>query len=148
MPVSDTETVRERVYRFLTDADKRGQTPSINEIAARSGMPVFSVRHAVRQLREKGKVVSRMVCASSKRWEHSIATGAAEPEAPKARPAAAAARQITTANSGDPYMGEEMQPNPGLPASRFAAYLLPSRVGQTLRYRDGRVTDLAGNPIA
>jgi hypothetical protein len=36
------------------------------------------------------------------------------------------------------------EPRPGSDA--FLA--CPSRVGDTLRYRDGRVTDLAGTPIA
>lgn len=38
-----------------------------------------------------------------------------------------------------PYTCPELLRNPGIPASRFTAYELPSRDGRNLRYRDGRV---------
>jgi hypothetical protein len=43
-----------------------------------------------------------------------------------------------TLSAGD-YQGTERQRNPGIPEERFTAYTLPSRVGKTLRYPDGRV---------
>jgi hypothetical protein len=44
-----------------------------------------------------------------------------------------------------PYSASEYAPSvrPGA----MYAFTLPSRVGDTLRYRDGRITDLAGNPV-
>ncbi len=59
----------------------------------------------------------------------------------------AAVRTITTANDGGPYMGEELRPAPGIPAGRFAAYALPSRIGDRLHYPGGKVTRLCGGPV-
>lgn len=44
------------------------------------------------------------------------------------------------------YAGPELRPTSVRPACD-AGLDMPSRVGSTLRYRDGRITDLAGNPI-
>jgi hypothetical protein len=44
------------------------------------------------------------------------------------------------------YDGAELKPYIGRPGAQHAQ-TLPSRTGTRLRYLDGRVTDLAGNPI-
>jgi hypothetical protein len=44
-----------------------------------------------------------------------------------------------------PYRAAEYAPS-ARPGAMYA-FTLPSRVGDTLRYRDGRITDLAGNPL-
>jgi hypothetical protein len=55
------------------------------------------------------------------------------------------ARRVFGAPTATPYRAQEYQPStrPGA----MVAVKLPSRFGDTLRYRDGRVTDMAGNPI-
>ena len=53
---------------------------------------------------------------------------------------------ITNASTTRNYVGAELQPYAGRPGTA-QALMLPSRFGSRLRYPDGRVTDLAGNPL-
>lgn len=50
---------------------------------------------------------------------------------------------MTTATSYKPphsqYQGTELLRNPGVPAERFRAFDLPSRMNDNLHYPDGRV---------
>lgn len=47
--------------------------------------------------------------------------------------------RICNASKQGTYDGRELHQNPGIPAERFAAFALPSRVGGRLHYPDGRV---------
>lgn len=55
-------------------------------------------------------------------------------------------RITTNASSTRNYAGAELKPYAGRPGMTQAS-VLPSRAGSRLRYPDGRVTDLAGNPV-
>ena len=56
-------------------------------------------------------------------------------------------RQISNGNyTPSGYSGAELKPYAGRPDTA-QALSLPSRSGNRLRYPDGRITDLAGNPI-
>lgn len=59
----------------------------------------------------------------------------------------AAARTITRTNGHGTYQGEELQPAPGIPAERFAAFAMPSRIGDRLHHPGGKVTKLCGEPV-
>ena len=47
--------------------------------------------------------------------------------------------RICNASKQGTYDGRELHQNPGIPAERFAAFALPSRVGGRLFYPGGRV---------
>lgn len=53
---------------------------------------------------------------------------------------AAARRFITNSQAHGTYSGVELQRNPGITAERYAAFQLPSRVGDRLHWPDGRTT--------
>lgn len=52
---------------------------------------------------------------------------------------------ISNASSTEPYTGAELhaRTRPGA----MDAHRLPSRMGERLHWRDGRVTDMQGNPL-
>ena len=58
----------------------------------------------------------------------------------------AQARTITRTNGEGTYLGEELRPAPGIPAERFAAFAMPSRIGDRLHYPGGRATKMCGAP--
>jgi hypothetical protein len=56
------------------------------------------------------------------------------------------ARTTTNANTSRNYASAELKPYTGRPGTAQAS-VLPSRIGNRLRYPDGRVADLAGNLV-
>ena len=63
------------------------------------------------------------------------------------RTSMAAPRTVVNSTSRTPYECLELIQPVGIPPGRFAAFALPGRVGNTLRWPDGRVTDLAGAEV-
>lgn len=55
-------------------------------------------------------------------------------------------RLLMSSPSARAASAADLAPPPPRPGSEDAL-LCPSRIGNHLRYRDGRITDLAGNPI-
>lgn len=86
--------------------------------AADSAPAMRKKRSAVDWSEAKAQVLRRIQAADHRRVQQSMAT---------------------------PYRATEYQPSGRRGAMDFT--LLPSRVGDQLRYRDGRVTDMADNPI-
>ena len=75
------------------------------------------------------------VHALSRRYEMTL------PDSATTKPAQPASVPTWAADS-NAYTCPELQRNPGVPAGRFAAYALPSRVGKRLHYPDGRVVEI------
>lgn len=65
---------------------------------------------------------------------------------PTTRPAITPSATVTNATSRGAYAGLELKPYAGRPRA-MDAQRHPTRIGNRLHYRDGMVTDLAGNPI-
>lgn len=55
-------------------------------------------------------------------------------------------RLLTSSQSARAASAADLAPPPPRPGSN-TSHSVPSRHGDTLRYRDGRVTDLQGNPL-
>lgn len=75
------------------------------------------------------------VLASSRRYEMTMPDSAnTTPAQPTSVP--------TWAADSNAYTCPELKRNPGVPAARFTAYALPSRVGHRLHYPDGRIVEI------
>ena len=85
------------------------------------------------------------------RVETSLSTGKYRLAKSKYITAASAPRHMggprTTLDSRD-YTCPELQRTPGMPAERFAAFELPSRMGNRLHWPDGRITPFDGHTVA
>lgn len=57
----------------------------------------------------------------------------------------AAPRTITRTYGEGTYLGIELQRTPGIPASRYEAFALPSRIADRLHYPCGKVTRVCGS---
>lgn len=132
------QSVRARVIAAIKDATALGNSTGVEQIADQTGIEPASVRHAV------GNLLGQRVISS--------AGGKAHAKLYKFGPPASETRSETkneryVPNFNTHYTATELQRNPGLPPERFQAFNIPSRVGFTLRWRDGRITQLDGSPI-
>jgi len=127
-PMRSNAEIERAIVGVLERASKR---PTLTDICRRIGEPEHMVRPSVGALVLAGTItvstgkpgLYALARETTTRRTRSHGRGASETLDP------------------DAYQGTELQRNPGIPDERFEAYTLPSRVGKTLRYPDGRVTD-------
>lgn len=120
-----------QIERAIVDTLRRASGPiTLPEVARRLSQADNMVRPSLTTLVQAGTV--RITGRSPLRYAM-----------PEPSPAARAGSMVVHAASvsGD-YQGHELQRNPGIPADRYEAYRLPSRMGDRLHYPDGRVVDM------
>ena len=136
--VRPPQSVRARTIAAIKDATALGRGIGVAEIAEQTGIEPASVRHAVGNL--LGQRVIRSAGGKDNARLYQFG-----PPASETRSETTTERYVPSRN-GD-YAGTELQHNPGLPPERWEAYAKPSRVGFTLRWRDGRITALDGGAL-
>lgn len=126
-PMRSNAEIERAIVGVLERASKR---PSLADICRRIGEPEHMVRPSVGALVLAGTIT----VSNGKPGLYALARPTTH--------AASRDRWPSATLSSCHYQGTELHRNPGIPDERFAAYELPSRVGKTLRYPDGRVTSI------
>jgi hypothetical protein len=133
----------------IIDIMRRDGTASARAMAAELSKTVDCMVSNMRTLRQKMLIVadrhpSKTTVGRDETWRlASPADHKAMRQTPTQRRPKGVAAPRTLAHSNKPYAGTELARNPGLPAERFTAFDLPSRIGNRLHYRDGRVEAVA-----
>lgn len=95
------------------------------KMAAMTGLEVDRARQIMSRLRDRGAICSRKIGGQNHYWSGSYAEDDAEVrQALDLTPS----RTLHNSSMSDPYQGEELRRNPGIPAERYAAFDLPSLV--------------------
>lgn len=127
-----------RNLRFTPHTTPAGLSPQT--LASATGVPIAKVRSVLGTMRDVGQVVNVGTLSKPLWRQHTPATNT------QARPQACTPPERIAFGTGT-YDGAELQRNPGLPASRFAAFDLPSLVnGQ--RVQPKRITAMCVGALA
>jgi hypothetical protein len=130
-PSKNMERKQDTIISRVVATLKQIPHQSSDEISSRTGVPLQQVRNALTRLHRDREAVCEMV---SKRGRWRL-------EKVKAEPGEAKPDRINKMDGY--YTCPELQRSPGIHQSRFAAFDLPSRIGDRLYYRDGRVEVMA-----
>ena len=122
----------------LALAGARGRTRA--ELCRITGLDEDDVQRVLQHLVAAQRGDSVTTPGTERHWR--LLSAVARDEA--ARPKAATARVCNASTEGD-YLGTELQPNPGITADRFAAFLLPSLVNG-VRVPPKRITAMCTGP--
>jgi hypothetical protein len=114
-----------QIQRGILDTLRRSTAPiTLPEVADRMGQKSAIIRPTMGAMVATGEILA----SHSKPTHYRLPTANA-----------AARRDITNSQASGSYSGAELQRNPGIPPERYAAFAMPSRVGDRLHFPDGRV---------
>lgn len=103
-------------------ADNPNTEVATSTIAARLGVTGKRASTIIYRMLARGDIFSRKVRGHNQFWSGT------PPEAEEKLENVAGSRLLNNGTQTDPYLGEELRRNPGIPAERFAAFDLPSLV--------------------
>lgn len=116
----------------------------MTEIVRRTKLPMAAVRPSVTTLVQAGRIET--TGRPDKNGKEAPLYRLAPPE--RANRSAPRTTRKWPSDERRGYRCPELHQNPGIGAERFAAFALPSRVGNRLHWPGGKVTDLQGQPLA
>jgi hypothetical protein len=119
--------------RCISAVERLGGTATVKQVAEAVSGRLEIVREELRALCGLG-LVSMTKGAGGR---YTVSTRRASD--PKESADVAKSRTLVNASSSDGYDGAGLRPIPGLPQSRMVAFSLPSRVGNRLYHKGGRV---------
>lgn len=106
-------------------ADHQKQKITAQELSERLILDFRKTSSIMARMRDRGTISARKIGKRNHYWSGSHAEETAEDRKELNLTPSRTHHNSTTA---DPYMGEELRRNPGIPAERYAAFDLPSLV--------------------
>lgn len=123
--------LRPRIVELVAKFSAQGETLTTTQIQEILQVRRNSLNDALGNLVQQGRIQN---VGSNKKAFYRI------------KPKQEAAKTATVVFDRGTYQGIELQRAPGIPASRYEAFSLPSRIANKLHYPCGKVTRLCGEP--